>query len=32
MNKYFCEMTEEDKKERKYTFDKECVDFIMSNI
>ena len=31
-NKYFCEMTEEDKKERNYTFDKECVDFIMSNI
>ena len=31
-NKYFCEMTEEDKKERNYTFDKECVDFIMNNI
>lgn len=32
MKKYFCEMTEEDKKSRNYTFDKECVDFIMSNI
>ena len=32
LNKYFCEMTESDKKERNYTFDKECVDFIMSNI
>lgn len=32
MNKYFCEMTEEDKKERNYTFDKECVEFIINNI
>ena len=32
LNKYFCEMTEADKKERNYTFDKKCVDFIMRNI
>ncbi len=32
MNKYFCEMTEEDKKDRNYTFDKECIEFIMSCI
>ena len=31
-NKYFCEMTEDDKKQRAYTFDKECVEFIISNI
>lgn len=32
INKYFCEMAKEDKKQREYKFDKECVDFIMSNI
>lgn len=32
LNKYFCEMTEEDKKYRNYIFDKECVEFIMSCI
>ena len=32
MNKYFCEMTEGEKKEKNYTFDKECVEFIMIQI
>lgn len=32
INKYFSEMTEEDKKMRNYTFDKECVNFIVNNI
>lgn len=32
INKYFCEMTEKDKRERNYTFDKECVRFIVNNI
>lgn len=32
INKYFCEMTEEDKKMRNYTFDKECLNFILNNI
>ncbi len=32
INKYFCEMTEEDKTKRNYTFDKECINFIINNI
>lgn len=32
INKYFCEMTEEDKKKRTYVFDKECVKFITENM
>ena len=32
INKYFCEMTEKDKKIRNYTFDKKCVNFIIENI
>lgn len=30
--KYFCEMTESDKIQRNYTFDKECIEFIINNI
>ena len=32
INKYFCEMTEEEKELRNYIFDKECVNFIINNI
>ena len=32
LNKYICELTEEDIKRRNYTFDVECVDFIKSII
>lgn len=32
LNKYICELTEEDIKRRNYTFDAECVDFIKSII
>ena len=30
LQKYICELTEEDIKKRNYTFDIECVDFIKS--
>lgn len=32
INKYFCQMTEEDKKKSNNIFDKKCLDFIVDNI
>lgn len=32
LNKYFCELTEEDKKKSNNIFDKECLEFIIKNI
>ena len=31
-NKYFCELTDEDKKENDNIFDKKCVEFIIDNL